>query len=51
MSQEELAHAADLDMANVSRYEAGQREPGVRIIARLARGLEVAPRELFVGLE
>lgn len=47
MTQEELALAAGLDMANVSRYEAAKREPGVRVVARLAQALGVTPGSLL----
>ncbi len=51
MTQEQLALASGLDMANVSRYETGRREPGVRVIVRLAAALGVQAGKLFEGAE
>ncbi|UUY01733.1 helix-turn-helix transcriptional regulator [Svornostia abyssi] len=47
MTQEELALAAGLNMANVSRYEGAKREPGVRVVVRLAQALGVTPGSLL----
>ena len=49
ITQEQLALSAGLDMSNVSRYEAGAREPGVRVIFRLAAALDVPPGRLLDG--
>ena len=37
--------------SDIAKIETQGREPGVRIIAKLARGLNVDPGELFVGIE
>lgn len=50
MTQEQLAHASDLHLTDVARIETQGREPGVRVIAKLARGLGVDPGELFAGV-
>lgn len=50
LSQEALALSADMDPAEVRRIEACKRDPGVRIVARLAAGLGVAPVELLDGI-
>ena len=50
MTQEQLGLAAGLDAAVVSRIEAGQREPRVTNIARLAKALKVPPGQLFEGI-
>lgn len=50
MTQEQLGLAAGLDAAVISRIEAGQREPRVKNIARIAKALETQPGELFEGL-
>jgi transcriptional regulator with XRE-family HTH domain len=46
VSQEELGHLTGLHFSDVSRIERGVREPGVRIIYRLAKGLGVPPADL-----
>ncbi len=41
LTQEALAEAAEMDAAEIRRLEAGKRDPGLRVISRLARGLDV----------
>jgi transcriptional regulator with XRE-family HTH domain len=50
LSQEALALRAGMDPAEVRRIEAGKRDPGVRIVARLAAALDTTPADLFVGV-
>lgn len=50
MTQEELGLAAGLDAAVISRIEAGQREPRVKNIVRIAEALQAQPGDLFAGL-
>lgn len=50
LTQEQLALAAGLQITDVSRIEIYGRDPGVRTIVKLARGLDVDPGELFVGV-
>ena len=50
MTQEQLGLAAGLDAAVISRIEAGQREPRVQNIVRIAKALSTSPGELFAGL-
>ena len=50
MTQEQLGLAAGLDAAVISRIEAGQREPRVKNIVRIAKALETQPGDLFAGL-
>lgn len=47
LSQEELAHRAQLHPTYVSGIETGYRNPTVKIIARLATALGVEPACLF----
>jgi len=47
LTQEQLAHAADLHLTDIARIETGQREPGVTIAAKIARGLGVDAGLLF----
>ncbi|MDO8950025.1 MAG: helix-turn-helix transcriptional regulator [Actinomycetota bacterium] len=46
LSQEQLAHIAQLDRTYVSSCEAGRRNATIRTIARLAKALEVDPAAL-----
>jgi transcriptional regulator with XRE-family HTH domain len=50
LTQEKLAHASGLHLTDVARIETQGREPGVRVIAKLAVGLDVDPGDLFVGV-
>lgn len=50
LSQEQLAHLADMDAAEIRRIETSRRDPGVRVLTRLARGLDVTPAELLQGI-
>lgn len=50
MTQEALGLAAGLDAAVISRIEAGQREPRVTNIAKIAKALEVPPGDFFEGV-
>jgi len=47
LSQEKLAHIADLDRTYISGVERGVRNISLINIVRLAEGLEVPPSELF----
>jgi transcriptional regulator with XRE-family HTH domain len=50
ISQVELGRRAGVDLRTVTRVEAVAREPGVITLARIARGLGVAPAELWRDL-
>jgi transcriptional regulator with XRE-family HTH domain len=50
LSQEALALSADMDPAEVRRIENCKRDPGVRVLARLAEALGTAPAELLAGI-
>jgi transcriptional regulator with XRE-family HTH domain len=47
LSQEGLAHDAEVDRAYLSRVERGVTHVGLEIIGRLAAVLEVDPAEFF----
>jgi transcriptional regulator with XRE-family HTH domain len=47
ISQEGLAHEAEVDRAYMSRVERGVTHVGLEIIGRLAEVLEVDPAEFF----
>lgn len=51
LSQERLAHDAGLNMTHVARIERGEREPGVRAVAKLSQGLGVSAAVLFDGID
>jgi transcriptional regulator with XRE-family HTH domain len=46
MTQQELAEAADLNLSTVMRIENDRVEPRFSTIRKLARALDVDPREL-----
>lgn len=50
LTQERLAELAGLHMTDIARIETQGRDPGVRVIAKLARGLGVEPATLFAGV-
>ena len=49
LSQEQLGARANIQMADISRYESGTRDPRVTTIARLAEALDVPIAELLEG--
>lgn len=51
LSQERLAHICGLNMTHVARIERAEREPGVRTVAKLTRGLQVPADVLFEGID
>lgn len=50
LTQDALAQGASMDPAEIRRIESGRRDPGVRVLSRVAAGLEVAPAELLDGI-
>jgi transcriptional regulator with XRE-family HTH domain len=38
-------------MTHVARIERGEREPGVRTVSKLARGLGISASVLFEGID
>jgi transcriptional regulator with XRE-family HTH domain len=51
LSQERLAHMADLNTTHVAKIERSEREPGVRTISKLATALCASAAELFDGID
>lgn len=43
ISQEDLAHSANLERAHVGRIERGENQPTLWVILKLAEGLSVTP--------
>lgn len=50
LSQEDLAHRAGLHQVTISLIENGRRSITLTTLERLARSLEVAPRDLIPPL-
>lgn len=51
ISQEELAHRADVDRTFVSRLERGIRQPTITTLMQLAKALEISAAELVKSVE
>lgn len=47
LTQEEVAERSGVHPTEVSRIEAGKRDPRISTVLRLARALEVRPGELL----
>jgi transcriptional regulator with XRE-family HTH domain len=47
LTQEQLAHEAEIDLTYVGGIERGARNPSVNVLGRLAASLGVHPRELL----
>ena len=46
LSQEELAHRADVHQTYLSGVEGGKRNPSIRVLERIAKGLGVDVEDL-----
>ncbi len=46
LTQEELAHRADLDYSYINQIENGRRNPSLDAISRIARALGVSVQDL-----
>jgi transcriptional regulator with XRE-family HTH domain len=51
LTQERLAEKADLDQAYISGIERGLRNPGIKNVARLAKGLDIPTAKLVEGVD
>jgi XRE family transcriptional regulator, regulator of sulfur utilization len=51
LTQEQVADTGGLALSDVGRIERGQRDPGVRVLVRLARGLRVGVTDLLAGVD
>ncbi len=49
LSQEELAHEADVDRTYVSQVEGAKRNITVTVLARIARALQTTPDKLLLS--
>lgn len=50
-SQEQLAGLAEIDRTYVSDIERGNRNPGIKNIARIAKALEITTAKLCEGVD
>ena len=50
MSQEDIAHLADMHVTNYGRVERGEANSELHTIVRIATALNVDPAELMAGL-
>jgi transcriptional regulator with XRE-family HTH domain len=51
LSQEHLAHMANLNVTHIAKIERSEREPGIRTVSKLAKALEVSAADLFDGID
>jgi transcriptional regulator with XRE-family HTH domain len=51
LTQERLAELADLHMTDIARIETQGRDPGVKVLAKIAHGLDVPPSKLLKGVK
>jgi transcriptional regulator with XRE-family HTH domain len=51
LSQDKLAEKADLDRTYLSGIERGVRNPGIKIVIRLARALRISVDQLCKGMD
>jgi transcriptional regulator with XRE-family HTH domain len=51
LTQDQLSDATQMAPSEISRYERGDRDPQLRQIVRLARGLGVPLTELLAGID
>jgi transcriptional regulator with XRE-family HTH domain len=51
LTQERLAELADLHLTDIARIETRRRDPGVKVVAKVAHGLGVPAAELLQGVE
>jgi transcriptional regulator with XRE-family HTH domain len=50
LTQERLAEQAGLHMTDIARIETQGRDPGVKVVVKIAEGLGVPAAELLRGL-
>jgi transcriptional regulator with XRE-family HTH domain len=51
LTQEALAQEAGLHLTDIARIEIVKRDPGVKVVAKIAKGLKCQTSELFEGVE
>lgn len=50
LTQEAVARRGGLELSDIGRVERAQRDPGVRVLSRIAYGLEIPPADLLQGV-
>lgn len=48
LTQEQLAHDAEIDVTYLRGIEAGRRNPSVSVLTRIATALAVKPKDIFM---
>jgi XRE family transcriptional regulator, regulator of sulfur utilization len=51
LTQEKLAELSGLHMTDIARIETLRRDPGVKVVAKIAHGLQVPTSRLMEGVE
>jgi len=51
LTQEKLAELSGLHMTDIARIETLRRDPGVKVVAKIAHGLQVPASRLMEGVE
>ena len=51
LTQEKLAELSGLHMTDIARIETLRRDPGVKVVAKIAHGLQVPAGRLMEGVE
>jgi transcriptional regulator with XRE-family HTH domain len=51
LTQERLAEQADLHLTDIARIETMRRDPGIKVVVKVARGLGVPASTLLEGIE
>lgn len=51
LTQEALADRAGLSLSDIARIETLRRDPGVKVVAKIAYGLGLPASELFEGVK
>jgi transcriptional regulator with XRE-family HTH domain len=50
LTQEGLAELSNLHMTDIARIETLRRDPGIKVVAKVAHGLKCETSELFDGV-
>jgi transcriptional regulator with XRE-family HTH domain len=50
LTQRDVANLGELALSDVGRIERARRDPGVRVLSRIAYGLDISPADLLQGI-
>jgi transcriptional regulator with XRE-family HTH domain len=50
LTQEDVANLGELALSDVGRVERAERDPGIRVLSRIAYGLDISPADLLRGV-